>query len=281
MEKIRLGLFGTGIGRSNAPRLHKTAARLCGLELSYGLFDLDNRLETFETQFAQMGEQGFTGVNVTHPFKERAAKLVTSPDPAIESIGAINTVRYADKTGYNTDYTGFIKAYRRRFGEASPGRVLLVGTGGAGKAVAYALAALKVKGLHLVDSDSAKAESLAHELRQQAVACDAHSPESLGDLADVDGLINCTPLGMYQHPGTAIPKALIEGQSWAFDAVYLPQDTQFLQDAKAAGLELLSGYELHFYQGVDAFEIFTGVRVDEFELRRELKATAKEASSKR
>jgi shikimate dehydrogenase len=75
---------------------------------------------------------------------------------------------------------------------------------------------------------------------------------------------------MHRHPGTAIPKAAIGTQVWAFDAVYTPLETQFLRDAAQAGLAVLSGYELFFYQGVDAFELFAGVQVDEGALRAAL-----------
>jgi shikimate dehydrogenase len=78
-----------------------------------------------------------------------------------------------------------------------------------------------------------------------------------------DGLVNATPLGMHHYPGTPIPRSLMSTQSWAFDAVYTPTDTVFLQDAAEAGLQVLSGYELFFHQGVDAFQIFTGLDVDE------------------
>jgi shikimate dehydrogenase len=76
---------------------------------------------------------------------------------------------------------------------------------------------------------------------------------------------------MHQHPGTPIPRTLIGTQAWAFDAIYTPTDTRFLLDAVEAGLEVLYGYELFFYQGVDAFEIFTGMRVDEAQLRQALR----------
>ncbi len=86
--------------------------------------------------------------------------------------------------------------------------------------------------------------------------------------AGVEGLVNCTPLGMDGKPGTAVPRSAIGEQKWAVDAVYTPVDTLFLNDARAAGLDVMSGYELFFFQGVDAFKIFTGRDVDESALRR-------------
>lgn len=274
MERIRLGLFGAGIGRSQAPRLHVLAGRLCDLAVSYELFDLNTLgADTFEQALERTAERGLHGVNVTHPVKERTAKLVTVPDPAMRQIGAVNTVRFADRTGHNTDYSGFTKAYHNRFGNARPGKVLMLGAGGVGKAVAFALLQLGADtALHVVDMNRAKAAALVGELEKAGLKAYVHDVSDLPELAAVDGLINCTPLGMVQYPGSALPKHLIGGQRWAFDAVYTPLETEFMLDARKAGLEILSGYELFFYQGVDAFEVFTGQRVDETRLRQALAA---------
>ncbi len=146
-----------------------------------------------------------------------------------------------------------------------------MGAGGVGKAIANALAHLdKSVEIRLVDFDLEKGEMLAEGLRGTGVKARAYPLSSLADICTVDGLINCTPLGMYQYPGTSIPEEYINSQSWAFDAVYTPIETQFLQDAKSKGLDVLSGFELFFYQGIDAFEIFTGHQVDDVELRKML-----------
>lgn len=272
MAAIELGLVGCGITRSQAPRLHEIAASLCGLDLAYRLFDLSEHGATpFEDKIRELEGRGLRGVNVTHPFKERAATLVDVPDAGTRSIGAVNTVRFSDLTGHNTDYSGFMKAFRNQFGAASPGSVLLAGAGGVGHAVAFALATIDhdVK-LRIVDIDEAKAQALASELRDLSVDCTAHATDHMPELADVDGLVNCTPLGMHQYPGNAFPDTLVGGQGWAFDAVYTPIETPFVQRARAQGLEVLTGYELFFYQGVDAFEIFTGTQPDPVALRQRL-----------
>jgi shikimate dehydrogenase len=93
-------------------------------------------------------------------------------------------------------------------------------------------------------------------------------------LSDVDGIANCTPAGMYQYPGTPVPRALLGPQRWVFDAVYTPRETEFLRDARAAGLAILEGSELFFWQGVDAFELFAGEPVDAGRLREVLDTLA-------
>jgi len=272
MAAIELGLVGRGIARSQAPRLHEVAASICGLDLSYCLFDLgEDETVSFEHEIEELAARGLRGVNVTHPFKERAAAMVDIPDAGTRSIGAVNTIRFSDFTGHNTDYSGFMKAFRNRFGAASPGSVLMLGAGGVGRAVAFGLATLDPDVcLRIVDIDTEKAEGLASELRAVNLDCTAHPRSELDGLAGVDGLINCTPLGMYQYPGNAFPDSLFHGQRWAFDAVYTPVHTPFLNQARANGLEVLTGYELYFYQGVDAFEIFTGTAVDPEVLRERL-----------
>ena len=85
-----------------------------------------------------------------------------------------------------------------------------------------------------------------------------------------DGLINCTPLGMERIGGTAFPPGMLTRKRWAFDAVYTPVETEFIRDARGAGVEVMTGYELYFFQGVDAFRIFTGFDVDAAALRKAL-----------
>jgi shikimate dehydrogenase len=92
--------------------------------------------------------------------------------------------------------------------------------------------------------------------------------------AGASGLINCTPVGMVGYEGTPVPRGLMEGAEWAFDAVYTPVDTQFLTDAAAEGLAVMSGWELYFYQGQHAFGIFHGRPIEEAVLRQALEEAA-------
>lgn len=268
--KIKLGLIGLGVGHSSSPRLHQIAGAMYGLDLSYDLIDLqEHDPACFETVLARCAAEGYRGVNVTYPFKERVARVVDIASPAVKQIGSVNTVIFGKPPqGYNTDYTGFLRAWTRRFGDHKPGAVGLVGTGGVGKAIAFGLLELDARELRLYDLSLAKANALATSLKQTSPHLTVCVCRDLYQLTEgVDGLVNCTPVGMYQHPGTPIPPALIQGQRWAFDVVYTPLETAFLAAARAQGLALLNGYELFFYQGVDAFEYFTGIKVDESRLR--------------
>ncbi len=147
----------------------------------------------------------------------------------------------------------------------------MVGAGGVGKAVAFGLIALGLTDLRLVERDLPKAEALAEALRAAAPALRVSvTGDVAAGAAGAAGLINCTPVGMVGYDGTPVPRALMAGAEWAFDAVYTPVDTQFLQDAEAEGLQVMSGYELYFYQGLHAFAIFHGRPIDEATLRAAL-----------
>jgi len=276
---LKLGLIGDHIAQSKAPLLHRLAGRLAGIEASYERLVPREIGADFDAVFAACAGGGYRGVNVTYPYKERAARRVRIDDPLIRSMGAVNTVIFetAGARGYNTDYSGFIAAYRNARGAAPAGSVCLIGAGGVGKAIAFALLKLGVGALWILDLDRPKAEDLAARIAAAAPALPvalAESPEALpgGNQDGIQGLVNCTPVGMVGHAGTPLPRRFMRGAGWAFDAVYTPLETQFLRDAAAGGLTTISGYELFFHQGVDAWRHFAGCPVDAAELRRRLAA---------
>ena len=273
-QEIRLGLIGVGIERSRAPELHRIAGELCGIAVTYDLFSLKSGLPAdFDSALAACRSRGYRGVNVTHPFKERAAQVVESAPEQVRRLGAVNTVRFDSAPGtqgFNTDYTGFKRAFRSRFPNRLPGTVAIVGSGGVGRAIAFGLADLGAQEVRLFDQDGPRSERLAIALRSHADVRITLCKSVEEAVTGADGLVNATPVGMHQYPGTPIPKAMIRDQSWAFDAVYTPVQTRLLLDATDAGLDVLSGYELFLYQGIDAFELFTGLSVDEARLREAL-----------
>jgi shikimate dehydrogenase len=263
-------LIGDAIGRSQSPRLHVAAGRQAGLIVRYDRLVPALLGQDFETVFAGARSAGYRGVNVTYPYKERVVSMVRLADPVLEKIGAVNTVTFEAKgpLGHNTDYTGFKSAFRGAFGQALPGTVLLVGAGGVGRAIAFGLADLGAKALILMDTDKGKADALAGDLGRAFPALDLAT--DCGTDQPLDGVVNATPVGMDGKPGNPIPDWAIGGAAWAFDAVYTPKDTEFLTAASARGLKILSGWDLFFHQGLDAWEIFSGLRADEKRLKAEL-----------
>ncbi|MHA6644889.1 shikimate dehydrogenase family protein [Mesorhizobium sp. A623] len=275
--RVRLGLIGDNIARSRSPDLHRLAGQLCGLDVSYELFVPRDIGGDFDAVFDACRASGLRGINVTYPYKETVVAKVQVGERA-RRIGSVNTVVFDESgpVGHNTDHSGFLAAYRSAFGDMSPGRVALVGAGGVGKAVAFGLVALGAQEIAIVDRDAARARTLAEAIMAapEGGVSATVADDVCGAVRDADGIVNCTPLGMVGHAGSAIPLDLLGSQRWAFEAVYTPVDTPFKLAAEATGLKTLSGYELFFRQGVDAFRIFTGLTPDLDALRRLLIETA-------
>lgn len=272
MGTIRLGLIGDNIVASRAPDLHHAAARICGIDVSYErLAPRDLGLD-FDGVFARARAEGLRGLNITHPYKERVLRFVTTEHPTVAAIGACNTVLFGEPAiGLNTDYTGYVAAFRGRFGATPPGAVAMAGSGGAGKAVAFALAELGTKALTLFDVDARKSQALAAALKQHQGGMTISVAPSLETACEgADGLINCTPCGMSGYGGDAFAGIQLRGRLWICDIVYTPIWTDFLKRAKARGADILDGYELFLYQGIHAFKHFTGYDVDASTLRHEL-----------
>ncbi len=270
---LKLGLIGDNIARSRSPLLHRLAGRQNGMVVDYDRLIPRDMGEDFDQVFASCQSRGYRGINVTYPYKERAAGKVAVSDPLVRAIGAVNTVLFEPEgpLGFNTDYSGFIAAYRAARKETPPGIACLIGTGGVGRALAFALLALQAEEIRLVDNDPAKAEALGAELRATGKGTRiATETDAVRAAKGASGLLNGTPLGMVGYDGTPLPAEAMNGATWAFDAVYTPVDTQFLKDAEAAGLALISGNELFFWQGVHAWAHFAGKPLDESALRASL-----------
>lgn len=271
--QLLLGLIGDNISRSQSPRLHRLAGRQNGVEVRYDRLVPRDRGESFEAVFEAAKAGGYRGLNITYPYKERVAPMVRIEDPLVRAMGSVNTVIFepGGPVGTSTDYTGFMSAYRAARPEAAPGRVLMIGTGGVGRAVAFGLVALGVEELRLVDRDATKAEALAETIQAISPATEVTiwiAPEAAAEGAT--GLVNCTPVGMDGYPGTPLEVEAMAGSDWAFDAVYTPADTQFLTDAETNGLAVISGWELFFWQGVHAWKHFSNLPLNEEALRRDL-----------
>lgn len=276
MTRVKLGLIGDNIARSRSPLLHVEAGRLCGLDVSYERLVPADMALAFEAVFEGCRQGGFHGINITYPYKEQVVPLVQIDAPEVERIGACNTVLFSGggAKGFNTDHSGFVAAYRSVFAGRDPGTVAMAGAGGVGKAIALALAALGCPRLQLYDPHEGRAAALARSIGAADGGMAVEVCGSIAEAADcADGLVNCTPLGMTGQPGTAVPADLMGAAQWAFDAVYTPVETEFLKHARAAGLAVMSGYELYFHQGVDAFRLFTGRSVDQGRLRDVLAQT--------
>lgn len=273
---IQLGLIGQKISQSKSPALQNLLGQIYNLDVDYQLVVPGSADEAdFAKSLELIRQRGYVGTNVTYPYKQIALAYADSVDTAAERVGATNTLRFeaGEILATNTDYSGFIGAYKRRRGDQSAGDVLLIGAGGVGRAVAFALQEVGLETLKIFDLNIAGAKSLAGALKGYGIDAEVISADQLEVTSQqVDGLINCTPIGHRDSPGNPLKPSCFGNQSWAFDAVYVPLDTEFLQCAHSAGLEIISGFDLFLYQAVDAFTFFTGQAVDVAEARMRLLA---------
>lgn len=262
-----IGLIGQNISASRAPALHNMLGELKGLPVQYQLQELESAAhDAFQTRLSELREQSFIGTNVTFPFKQVAVASADEVDESVSKVGSTNTLvlKHGKVQAYNTDYSGFIRGYRTRLGDMPAGKVLMLGAGGVGRAVAFGLFEVGATELFITDLNEAGGQALVQALVDAGYAATWVPTADVAEVAvEMDGLVNCTPVGHYKTPGNPLATSAFGGQKWAFDAVYTPLDTEFLQCAHAAGLQLVSGFDLFFYQGLDAFEIFTSVNVDD------------------
>ena len=270
---LKLGLIGDNIAASRAPDLHRIAGRLNNMDVQYDRLIPKELNQTFDQIFESCPDKGYQALNITYPYKENVVSKVTIDDPMVRAIAAVNTVVFngTSSKAYNTDYTGFIAAYEQVRLGANPGVCCLLGTGGVGRALAFGLVNLGADEIRLFDRDNAKAQKLAHDLNVLEPQTVVTAVDDLNAAtANCDGLLNGTPVGMVGYPGSAFEPTAIAQAAWVFDAVYTPIETMFLQCAKAAGAQIISGYELFFFQGVHAWRHFSGRDVDTQKLRAAL-----------
>ena len=239
--------------------MHERAAAALDLHCHYQLIEVANAgREELRTLLEGVRRLGFAGINVTFPYKEAVLDLLDELSPRAALIGAVNTVVVRDNRliGHNTDATGFARAVTELVTSSPHGAVAVIGAGGVGKAIAFALAGLGVSELRIFDSDHEKAAALTTRLDGQITARIADSVEEA--LRGVVGVVNASPVGMLPSVDTPVPEALLHAGLWVADAVYSPLWTPLLTAAKAKGARVMTGRELAIHQAADAFDLFTG-----------------------
>jgi shikimate dehydrogenase len=267
-SKFLVGLIGEGIQASLSPALHEEEARCQGLSLHYHLIDLvqdGSSVDDLPRLIDSAEAAGFDGLNITHPCKQAVLPLLTELSEDARAIGAINTVvfRKGGRKGFNTDCSGFAMSFGQKLGDAARRRVVLLGAGGAGAAIAHAAMALGVEQLFIVDRDRARAELLARRVAGNHPGRTVASADELASAAkSADGLIHATPTGMAAHPGLAFDPSLLRPERWVAEIVYFPIETELLRAARARGCRTADGGGMMVCQAVGAFEHFTGIRPD-------------------
>jgi len=259
-------LIGYPVDHSLSPAMHNAAFQQLGLSYEYLPRAVEpGRLEEFIE--GSLRASSVRGANVTIPHKVETVRLMDRLDETAEVIGAVNTVvnDNGTLTGYNTDGLGAVRALEEACGDLRWRKVVLLGAGGAARAVSHHLVGL-VGELTILNRDEGKAAELKESVRRLGGA--SVNSGGLRDLASVidsvDILINATPVGMKPSTGaTLVDPKLLHAGILVFDLVYNPLRTRLLIDAKAAGAKALGGAEMLAYQGAEAFKLWTGLEPPE------------------
>ena len=269
-DSFLVGLIGAGVGPSLSPALHEREADRQGLRYLYRLIDIDvlgAPPEAVGDLVRAARDLGFDGLNITHPCKQLVIEHLDALAPQAQALGAVNTVVFENgrTTGHNTDVTGFAASFARGLPDVPLERVVQLGAGGAGAAVAHATLTLGAEQVTVVDALADRAVDLAAALNRhfgegRAAAATPDRLEQL--LSEADGIVHATPTGMAAHPGLPFPAELLRPELWVAEVVYRPLETELLRTARALGCATLDGGGMAVFQAADAFRLFTGREPD-------------------
>lgn len=269
MRSIKVALIGSGISQSRTPAMHMAEGKAQGLDYRYDSFDTltqPYRELSLDKLLILAENEGYAGLNITHPFKMEVPGLLHELSPEARILGAVNTVvfRNGKRFGYNTDYSGFRTAFQKEMADAARSHVLLLGSGGAGSAVALALTDSDVSTVSVFDKSQEQAAALVNRLSSIRQGTQISVLESLSQLDpnEIDGVVNATPMGMDKYPGVAIQVEDLRKETWVADVVYFPLETELLRRAKEHGHKVMNGSGMAIGQAVEAFRLFTGLEPD-------------------
>ncbi|BCM84844.1 shikimate dehydrogenase [Methylobacterium indicum] len=267
-RSVLAGLIGNGIQASRTPPMHEHEGDAQGLRLLYQTIDLEKLglgADALPELLTAAERMGFSGLNITHPCKQAVLAHLDALSPDAAALGAVNTVVLRDgkRVGHNTDWWGFAEAFRRGLPDVNLDRVVQLGAGGAGAAVAHALLTLGVKDLVLNDIDPARAAGVAASLCERFGAGRARACTDLAaEVAAADGLVHCTPTGMDKYPGLPLPAEYLHPGLFVSEIVYFPLETALLREARRIGCRTLDGGGMAVFQAVEAFRLITGLTPD-------------------
>jgi shikimate dehydrogenase len=267
---IRLGVFGDPVAHSLSPDMQNAALRACEINAQYARFHI--RANELRSALRFLRKLDFIGVNLTVPHKIAGFAQIDEADEFASRAGSVNTIRLRDKklVGSNTDGEGFLRAIRAEFSvDVRDLRVMIIGAGGGtGRAIAWQCALENCERLVLVNRTQEKANALAGQLRPffagprvlgpaariEAIRWD--EPTMRAQLADIDLIVNATPLGMNSSDPAAVPARLLAPHQMVFDCVYGPSKTALVHAAEQAGARSANGISMLLHQGALSFSIW-------------------------
>jgi len=258
------GLFGYPIKHTSSPAMHNAGFRKLGIKSVYLPFEV--KPCNLGTALGSLAALGIKGVNLTIPHKEAALEFLDGLSPEARLIGAVNTVVIEDGklTGHNTDALGFIASLEEDLGYSPKGgSVFMLGAGGASKAVAMQLAREGAERIIIADLEEERSRRLSDHIKDNVAGCrtevfDLQSPYLKKKISEVGLLVNATPIGMKPGDPLPVPEGTLRPDLFVYDLVYNLETTGLVDAAGKKGAKAVTGTGMLLYQGVKAFELWTG-----------------------
>jgi len=258
------GVIGDPIAHSLSPAMHNDAFQALGLDAYYHAFHVTP--DNLEAAVKGMKAIGVAGFNVTIPHKAAIMQYLDDIDPIAKTIGAVNTVvrRSGRWIGYNTDGPGFLQALKEEIGRPLAGdKVLVIGAGGAAKAIYYSLCREGAQQVDLSNRTKEKAEAIRNANPYPCPSQVLTLDEAEKNLGSYTLIVQTTSIGMYpKTDAQAVSLANLQPGAFVSDIIYNPFETKFLKEAKKRGARTQNGLGMFIYQGAVAFEKWTGIKPD-------------------
>lgn len=263
-----VGLLGKPIKHSRSPHMHNSAFDYLKEDLVY--LCLDTETKDLKTALEALKIFGAVGGNVTYPNKQEVLKYLDEIDEAAEIIGSVNTIKIDEDTkkikGFNTDGLGFIESLEKKGIQYKDKKMVLIGVGGAGRAIAIQSAYSGIKELVIKELNKEVANEVINTIKTKIPKCNVRlisdaENDLKEEIKNADILVNATPLGMKGNVDScsiSSSDVISNPNVFVYDIVYEPKETKFMKYAKEAGCETCNGINMMLWQGALAFKIWTG-----------------------
>lgn len=259
MKKL-FAVIGDPIAHSMSPAMHNDLFQAYGIDAHYQPMHV--KRDSLKEAVIGLKAIGIAGFNVTVPHKETIIPLLDKLDPLAEAIGAVNTVVNEEGkfVGYNTDGSGYLQGLLTQFPTIKEINILIIGAGGAARAIYFTLAQAGAKQLDICNRTAQKAEVLINDCPFHVPSAVIGKEEAEENLADYQLLIQTTPIGMAPDI-ESIPFSLhnLKTDALVSDIIYNPLETKILREARNKGAKIQNGLDMFVYQGALAFEKWTGI----------------------
>lgn len=281
------GLVGYPLEHSFSPLMHNAAFKRLNISGEYRLFQ--KQPEELESFLINLESENIYGVNVTIPYKEKVLDLdfieIDRTAPYAREIKAINTIvrKGKDLKGFNTDIAGFLRHLNKISVDPFNKRIALLGAGGAGKAVAYAVAKKGAREIAIFDLNSGRSENVVNMLEELFLDLNAVAVDEIEQLniIDKDLLINATPVGLKEDDPCLIDEDVLHKDLFVYDLIYNPSPTKLLSLAESKGLRYSDGLGMLVYQGAFSFIYFTETHIPYVKIVEAMWGAIDEALKKR